>query len=158
MDRIILMIPVFGQLCRKIDTTRFARTMSVLLEAGLDYGSSINLTADVMLMSPIRAAVRSAREKVLGGKDLSATLAATRQFYPDVIAVISSGEETGKLPESLSRLADDYEEQVDLTVKNLGQLVQPLIVVMLGGIVLFIVLAVMLPIIQLITSLSAGGV
>jgi type II secretory pathway component PulF len=156
MDRLVLITPVFGLLCRKIDTTRFARTLSVLLDAGLDFGSSIDLTADVLMMSPIRRAVRSSREKVMAGKDLSATLAATHQFAPDVIAVISSGEETGKLPESLAHLADDYEEQVSVMVKNLGQLVQPLLIVILGAIVFFIILAVLLPYIQLLTSLSGG--
>jgi type II secretory pathway component PulF len=154
MDRLVLATPVFGSLCRKIDTTRFARTLSVLLDAGLDYGSSIDLTADVLMMSPIRRAVRSSREKILAGKDLSATLADTRQFGPDVISVIESGEETGKLPESLSHVADDYEEQVEMMVKNLGQLVQPLLIVILGGIVLFIILAVLLPYIQILTTLS----
>jgi type II secretory pathway component PulF len=156
MDRLVLMTPVFGLLCRKIDTTRFARTLSVLLDAGLDFGSSIDLTADVLAMSPIRQAVRQSRDKIMAGKDLSATLAETRQFAPDVIAVISSGEETGKLPESLAHLADDYEEQVSVMVKNLGQLVQPLLIVILGGIVLFIILAVLLPYIQVLTSLTGG--
>ena len=156
LDRLVLMMPVFGPLCRKIDTTRFARTLSVLLDAGLDYGSSIDLTADVLMMKPIQNAVRSTRPRILAGDDLSATLASSRQFYPDVIAVISSGEETGKLPESLHHLADDYEEQVSLMVKNLGQLVQPILLVFLGGIVLFIILAVFLPYIQMITT-AAGG-
>jgi type II secretory pathway component PulF len=156
MDRLALMTPVLGQLCRKLDTTRFARTLSVLLDAGLDFGSSIDLTADVMMMTPIRKAVRSSREKVMAGTDLSTSLAATNQFSPDVIAVISSGEESGKLPESLAHLADDYEEQVSVMVKNLGQLVQPLLVIILGGIVLFIILAVLLPYIQVLTSLSGG--
>src|SRR5262249_58598343 len=70
IDRLVLMMPVFGSLCRKIDTTRFARTLSVLLEAGLDYGTSIDLTSHVLMMSPIRRAVRSSREKVLAGRDL----------------------------------------------------------------------------------------
>ena len=152
----MLTMPVFGLLCRKLDTSRFARTLSVLLDAGLDFASSIDLTADVMVMTPIRRAVRSAKEKVLAGKDLSATLDATRQFSPDVIAVIATGEETGKLPESLAHLADDYDEQVAVMVKNLGQLVQPLVTVLLGVIVLFIILAVFLPIIQMISSLSSG--
>jgi type II secretory pathway component PulF len=157
MDRLVLATPVFGLLCRKIDTTRFARTLSVLLDAGLDYGSSIDLTAEVLMMSPIQRAVRSSREKILGGKDLSATLAATRQFGPDVIAVISSGEETGKLPETLAHLADDYEEQVSVMVSNLGQLIQPLLILILGGIVFFIILAVLLPYIQLLSNLAGGA-
>ncbi len=154
MDRLALMTPVLGQLCRKLDTSRFARTLSVLLDAGVDMSSSIDLTADVLVMSPIRGAVRSARSKIIGGKELSRILDESHQFYPDVIAIVGSGEETGKLPESLAHLADDYDEQVTMMVKNLGQLVQPLLIVILGGIVLFIILAVFLPIIQLITSLA----
>jgi type II secretory pathway component PulF len=157
MDRLILMVPVFGSLCRKIDTTRFARTLSVLLNAGVDIGQSIDLTADVLMMSPIQRAVRACREQIMSGKELSGTLASSRQFAPDVIAVIGSGEETGKLPESLAHLADDYEEQVSITVANLGQLVQPLLIGFVGLIVLFIILAVFLPYIQMITSLSGGG-
>jgi len=157
MDRLVLMIPVFGPLCRKIDTTRFARTLSVLLNAGVDIGQSIDLTADVLMMSPIQRAVRACREKIISGKELSGTLASSRQFAPDVIAVIASGEETGKLPESLAHLADDYEEQVSITVANLGHLVQPLLIGILGLIVLFIILAVFLPYVQMLTSLSGGG-
>jgi type II secretory pathway component PulF len=155
MDRIALSIPVVGSLFRKLDTTRFARTLSVLLDAGVDVGSSINLTADVMRMSPMRQAVLSSREKILAGKELSATLDRTRQFAPDVIAIVGSGEETGKLPESLAHLADDYDEQISVMIANLGHLIQPLIVLVLGAIVLFIILAVFMPIIQMITSLAA---
>jgi type II secretory pathway component PulF len=154
MDRAVLAMPVFGLLCRKLDTSRFARTLSALLDAGLDFASSIDLTANVVVMTPIRRAVRSVKEKVLAGRELSTTLEATRQFSPDVIAVIATGEETGKLPESLEHLADEYDEQIAVMVKNLGHLVQPLVTILLGLIVLFIILAVILPIIQMISSLS----
>ena len=157
MDRIALRLPIFGKLCRMIDTTRFARTLSVLLEAGVDVGSSIDLTANVMMMQPIRQAVRSSRQKIIGGSELGETLEQTRQFTPDVIAVIQSGEETGKLPESLAHLADDYDEQVSVMVASLGHLIQPLVILVLGGVVLFIILAVFMPIIQLITTLAAPG-
>jgi type IV pilus assembly protein PilC len=157
MDRIVLALPVFGSLCRKIDTSRFARTLSVLLNAGVDVGNSIDMTADVLMMTPIRRAVRSARPQIIAGKELSEILDDSRQFSPDVISVIASGEETGKLPESLIHLADDYDEQVTMMVANLGHLVQPILMVFLGGVVLFIILAVFLPIIQMITSLAAPG-
>ena len=94
------------------------------------------------------------RDDVLHGEELSVALDKTRRFGPDVIAVINSGEETGRLPETLDHLADDYEEQVEYTVKNLGQLVQPLLLIFLGGIVLFIILAVMLPYISMLSSLA----
>jgi type IV pilus assembly protein PilC len=155
MDRIALRLPVFGKLCRMLDTTRFARTLSVLLDAGVDVGNSIDLTADVLRMSPIKNAVRAARPEIVAGKELSAILDRSRQFTPDVIAVISSGEETGKLPESLAHLADDYDEQVSVMVANLGHLMQPLMIILVGAIVLFIILAVFMPIIQMITTLAA---
>jgi type II secretory pathway component PulF len=154
LDRLILRIPVFGPMARKLDTSRFARTLSTLLDAGVDVGSSIELTAGVIHMTPIKNAVQDSREKVLQGRELSAALAPSHQFAPDVIAVLQTGEETGKLPESLNHLADDYEEQVSVMIKNLGHLVQPLVTVCLGGIVLFIILAVFMPLIQMITSLA----
>ena len=154
IDRAVLWMPVFGLLCRKLDTARFARTLGALLEAGLDFGTSIDLTADVVVMTPIRRAVRSARAKIMAGEELSTTLERSRQFSHDVIAVIASGEETGKLPESLEHLADDYDEQVEVMVRSLGELVKPLMTLILGAIVLFIILAVMMPIIQLISNLA----
>lgn len=154
MDRIALRIPVFGPLLRKIDTSRFARTLGALLGAGIDIGSSLELTADVLQLNPMREAIRDSKIRVMQGSELSVALAGTRRFGPDVIAVVNSGEETGKLPESLDHLADDYEEQVTYTVKNLGQLVQPLLLIFLGGIVLFIILAVFLPYLSMLTSLS----
>ena len=126
-------------------------------DAGVDVGSSIDLTADVLRMTPIRQAVRSTREKIIEGKELSGVLDRTRQFSPDVIAVVETGEETGKLSETLAHLADDYDEQISTMVANLGQLVQPIMIVCLGAMVLFIILAVLMPIIQMISSLAAPG-
>jgi type II secretory pathway component PulF len=157
MDRLILITPVFGSLCRKLDTSRFARTLATLLDAGVDVGSSIELTSGVLAMTPIQQAVRDARDDVMQGRELSRALAGSRQFGPDVIAVLQSGEETGKVPESLNHLADDYEEQVQYMVKNMGTLIQPLLTLLLGGIVLFIILAVFLPYIQALTSLAQPG-
>ncbi len=154
MDRAMLRIPVFGKLLSKIDTTRFARTLSALLDAGVDVGSSLDLTSDVLRTEPFKIAVRGLRTSVMDGEALSEALAGTRRFGPDVIAVIESGEETGKLPETLNHLADDYEEQVEYMVRNLGQLVQPLLMIMMGGLVLFIILAVLLPYISILTNLA----
>jgi type II secretory pathway component PulF len=156
MDEIALYIPVLGPLLKKIDTSRFARTLSVLTSSGVDIGSSLDLTADVMQLDPFRRVLHEARGHIIHGAELSEALGESGRFTPDVIAIIESGEETGKLPESLERLADDYEEQVAYMVKNMGQLVQPLILVFLGGVVLFIILAIFLPYISLLTTLSTG--
>jgi len=156
LDELALYVPVLGQLVRKIDTTRFARTLAALLDGGVDIGSSLDLTADVVHLAPYRRALRGVREAVMEGTELSEALDATRRFGPDVIAIVNSGEETGKLPETLEHLADDYEEQVTYMVKNLGSLIQPLIVIGMGVLVLIIILAVILPYISMVTSLTRG--
>ncbi len=81
MDRIVLATPVFGSLCRKLDTSRFARTLSVLLNAGVDVGNSIDLTADVLRMTPIRNAVRSARDKIIAGEGAQRNSRPTRASF-----------------------------------------------------------------------------
>ena len=141
LDEIVIRVPVLGKLLRMIDTARFCRVLSTLLEAGVDIFASLDLTASTMMLVPFRRAVTNAREAVTEGSELSEALAQTRRFTPDVLAIVSSGEETGKLPETLERLGDDYEEQVELMVKNLGNLIKPLIVVVGGAVVLFIVVA-----------------
>ena len=156
LDRVLLRLPVLGSIFRKLDVSRFARTMSSLLDAGVDVGSSIDLTARALSMTPMRNAVQAAKLPVMQGRELSVALAPSRQFGPDVIAILESGEETGKLPESLVHLADEYEEQVAYMVKNLGHLIQPLLILILAGFVLFIILAVFLPYLQVITSLAGG--
>lgn len=156
MDRIILRIPVLGKLCRTLDTSRFARTLGTLLDAGVDVGSSVDLTGRALAMNPMRNAVLAAREKVIRGEELSVALAPSRQFNHEVLAVLESGEETGKIPESLEHLANEYEERAAMMVKNMGQLIQPLLILILGGLVLFVILAVLLPYIQVITSLAGG--
>ncbi|WP_165073599.1 type II secretion system F family protein [Paludisphaera rhizosphaerae] len=156
LDPIVLRIPVIGSIFRKLDVSRFARTLASLLDAGVDVGSAMDLTAQALAMTPIRKEVAAAKKPIMEGRDLSVALSRSRWFGPDVIAVLESGEETGKIPESLGHVADDYEEQASYMVKNLGHLIQPLMILMLGGFVLFIILAVFLPYIQMISSLAGG--
>ncbi len=153
-DEAGLYVPVLGKLLTLLETTRFARTLGSLLSAGVDVGSSLDLTADVLRLAPYRRAILGARVTVMEGAELSEALDETRRFPADVIAIVNTGEETGRLPESLDKLADDYEERVTYMVKNLGSLIQPLIMIGLGLLVLFIILAVLLPYISVLTSLA----
>ena len=156
MDRLALKVPVLGKLIRLIDTTRFARTLSTLLEAGVDYDTSMRLTAEALHSVPFRRAVRKARTGVLEGRELSEALGGTHRFSVDVIEVLASGEATGRLPETLEHLAADYEEQVDRMVANLGQLVQPVLTLVIGAIVFFIVLAFVMAYIAVLMDLAGG--
>jgi type II secretory pathway component PulF len=154
MDSIALRIPVLGSLAAKVDTQRFARSLAALLDGGVDMNSSLSLASDVVHMEPFRRSLNRTREAVMHGTELSAALRDTHRFGHDVIAIVESGEETGKLPESLVRVADDYEEQVEYMVKNMGQLVQPVLMILLGGMVIFIILAVILPYVSMINNLT----
>jgi type II secretory pathway component PulF len=154
LDRFLLAVPVIGTLLRKIDIARLSSTLGALLDGGVDYGEALNLSADVMRMDPLRQSVRDARVKVMAGTELSTALDDSRRFPPEVISVIETGEESGKLPESLAKLAHSFEEQVEYMVKNLGSLIQPLLVIVLGGFVLFIALAFVMAYISVLASAS----
>jgi type II secretory pathway component PulF len=154
IDSLSLYVPVLGKIRKKIETSRFARTLAALLNAGVDVGTSLDLTAGVLNLSSFRRAVLGVKAEVMHGSEMSEALEATRCFSSDVVAIVGSGEETGKLPESLDKIADDYEEQVEYMVRNLGQLIQPVLMVVMGGIVLFIILGVILAYLQMIMSIS----
>ncbi len=154
IDEACLHVPVLGLLLRKIDTARLARTLGSLLEGGVDIGQSLELTTDVLRLAPFRRALRGARSMVREGADLAEALNVTGRFPNDVIASVESGEESGRLPESLDHLADDYEEQVTHMVKNLGSLIQPILTIVLGGFVLFIAVAFLMAYASLLTGLA----
>ena len=154
LDGMSMYIPVLGKIRRKIETGRFARTLGALLNAGVDIGSSLKLTGGVLSLPAFQRAVDGTRTLVRDGSELSDALNRTHRFGYDVVAIVESGEESGRIPESLDKIADDYEEQVEHMVKNLGQLVQPVLMIAMGAMVLFIILAVLLPYIQALTSLA----
>lgn len=156
LDGLSMYVPVLGRIRRKIETGRFARTLAALLNAGVDVGASLKLTGGVLALPAYRRAVDGTRSLVREGSELSEAIDRSGRFGPDVVAIVESGEESGRVPEALDKLADDYEEQVEHMVRNLGQLVQPIVMVAVGALVLFIILAVLLPYIQVITSLTGG--
>jgi type II secretory pathway component PulF len=155
LDEVILLLPVIGALVRWIDTTRFARTLASLLEAGVDIGSSLILTADTLLLIPLRRAVLRSREGILEGEPLSASVGATNRFPMDLVAIMNSAEETGRLPEMLTMVADEYEEKIDYTVKNLGSFLQPVIILIVGGMVGFIAIAFLMGYTAIIADLGS---
>lgn len=155
IDGMSLYVPVLGKIRRKIETTRFARTLGALLHAGVDVVASLDLTVGVLNLSSFRRATAGAKSLVMEGAELGDAVGRSGCFPYDVVARINAGEESGKLPESLGKIADDYEEQVEFMVKNLGSLIQPILIIVLGGIVLFIILGVILAYIQMLTSASS---
>jgi general secretion pathway protein F len=147
--RFLLATPIAGRLTRGINTARFTRTLSILAGSGVPILEALNISGEVIENLPMRDAVAEASVRVREGGSISKSLAVSKLFPPMMIHLISSGEAGGKLEEMLGRAAAGQEREVDGLIATLLGILQPLIIVLMGGIVLTIVLAILLPIFEL---------
>ena len=145
IDSAILKIPVIGMLVRKVAVARFCRTLATLTSSGVPILDGLEITARTSGHAVIGDAVMAVRKAVEEGKTLSAPLAETKVFPPMVVQMINVGEQTGALDQMLSKIADFYEEEVDTAVGGLMKLLEPIMIVILGGIIGTIVTAMYLP-------------
>jgi type IV pilus assembly protein PilC len=145
IDGLILKIPVIGMLVRKVAVARFCRTLATLTSSGVPILDGLEITARTSGNAIIEDAVMVVRKAVEEGKTLSGPLAETKVFPPMVVQMINVGEQTGALDQMLSKIADFYEEEVDTAVAGLMKLIEPLMIVILGGIIGTIVTAMYLP-------------
>lgn len=142
---ITLRFPVLGRIARKIAMARFSRTLSSLLSAGIPLTECLEISAATNENTLVAAALRRVHDAVQSGEKVGPALARTRIFEPLVVDMISIGEETGTLDRMLERIADIYDADVDATLSGVSAIIEPVLIVFLGGIVIFIALAVMLP-------------
>ncbi len=147
--RLLLSLPLLGRLTRGINTARFTRTFSILAGSGVPILEAMKISAAVIENLPMRDAVRNAAVRVREGGSISKSLEASKMFPPMMIHLVSSGEAGGKLEEMLTRAADGQEREVDGLIAALLGILQPLLIVAMGGVVLTIVLAILLPIFEL---------
>lgn len=145
----LLRMPVTGRLTRGINTARFTRTLSILAGSGVPILEALKISAEVIENLPMRDAVQEAAIRVREGAGISKSLAVSKLFPPMMIHLISSGEAGGKLEEMLGRAAVGQEREVDGLIAVLLGILQPLVIVIMGGIVLVIVLAILLPIFEI---------
>jgi general secretion pathway protein F len=147
--RFLLRIPVMGRLTRGINTARFTRTLSILAGSGVPILEAFKISAEVIENLPMRDAVTEATIRVREGGAISKSLDASKLFPPMMIHLISSGEAGGKLEEMLGRAAMGQEREVNGLIAALLGILQPLVIVLMGGVVLTIVLAILLPIFEI---------
>ncbi len=147
--RFLLRMPVTGRLTRGINTARFTQTLSILAGSGVPILEALTISAQVIENLPMRDAVTEATVRVREGASISKSLAASKLFPPMMIHLISSGEAGGRLEEMLTRAAAGQEREVDGLIATLLGILQPLLIVAMGGIVLTIVLAILLPIFEI---------
>lgn len=155
-DRMKLKVPVFGTLHHKICMARFSRTMGTLLTSGVPILQAMETVAGTVGNSIMSDAVLEARSRIREGDRIGDPLEASRLFPPMVVHMIGVGEESGSLDYMLQKIADFYESEVEASLASLTAAIEPLLIVVLGFIVGFIVIAMFLPLIKVIEGLSGG--
>jgi type IV pilus assembly protein PilC len=156
VDRIVLTLPVLGVLVRKIAVARFCRTLSTLLSSGVSILEALDITAKTAGNAIVEEAIYTTRKSIEGGETIAAPLAQTGVFPPMVVQMIGVGEATGALDTMLGKIADFYEEEVDVAVAGLLTLLEPVMIALLGGVVGGIVIAMYMPIFALVSQLTGG--
>ena len=149
LDRWRLQVPVFGKLEQKIAVARFSRTLSTLLRSGIGLLPSLDIVKNIVDNRVLYDATESARDAIREGQSIAPPLRKSGIFPPLMIHMIAVGERSGQLEEMLSKTAETYEGEVDTTIATLTTLLEPLMIVFMGGLVTFIVLSILLPIFQM---------
>src|SRR5687767_8629097 len=156
VDGIMLKLPVLGPMMRKIAVARFCRTLATLLASGVSILEALDITARTAGNAVVERALNLTRKSIEGGETIAVPLRETGVFPSMVVQMISVGEATGALDTMLGKIADFYEEEVDVAVAGLLTLLEPLMIALLGGIVGGIVIAMYMPIFSLISELTGG--
>jgi type IV pilus assembly protein PilC len=154
IDGLLLRFPVLGDLLRKSAVSRFTRTLGTLISSGVSILDGLEITARTAGNMVIHNAVMESRQSIAGGDTISAPLQRSKVFPPMVISMIAVGEQTGGLDEMLSKIADFYDEEVDAAVGTLLSLMEPIMIVVLGVIVGGMVVAMYLPIFDMVNAVQ----
>lgn len=155
-DRMKLYVPVFGKLHHKVCMARFSRTMGTLLTSGVPILQAMETVAGTVGNTIMADAVLDARARIREGDRIGDPLEESKMFPPMVVHMIGVGEESGSLDFMLQKIADFYENEVEATLASLTAALEPVLIVFLGFIVGFIVIAMFLPLIKVIEGLSSG--
>lgn len=154
IDKLKLKIPVIGELVQKMAISRFSRTFATLIASGVPMMRSLEIVGETSGNEVIAQAVESARTAIREGQKISTPLAQSGLFPSMVTHMIDIGEETGRLSDMLIKVSDFYDQEVEGAVKALTSLIEPCLIVFMGGIVGFIAISIMAPIFKLISSIG----
>jgi type IV pilus assembly protein PilC len=156
LDAISLKLPVFGILLKKVAVAKFTRTLGTLIKSGVPILQALETVAKTSGNRVIEIAIMTARESVKEGERIAIQLKKANIFPPMVIQMVAIGEETGNLDTMLNKIADFYDQEVDTAVKALTSMIEPIIIVVMGVVIGFIVIAMFLPMFEL-GSLAGRG-
>src|SRR5574337_268826 len=153
-DALLLRVPIFGALFRKVAVARFTRTLGTLISSGVPILDGLNITATTAGNKIVEEAIINTRSSIAEGKTIAVPLQASGVFPPMVVQMISVGEQSGSLDSMLEKIGDFYDAEVDQAVSNLTALLEPILMVFLGVVVGGIVIAMYLPIFKLVTVIA----
>lgn len=156
-DRLKLAAPLFGDLIRKASVVRFTRTLGTLATNGVPILQALQIVRDTTGNVIVSRAVQSVHDSVADGEPVAVPLRASGVFPALVVGMVDIGEQTGALPEMLTRIADTYEEEVDHSVTALTSLLEPVMIVFLAIVVGCIVIALFLPLIDMVSGMDGGN-
>lgn len=148
IDRFLLRLPLIGELLRKRSVSRFSRTLSTLLSSGVPAVQALDITADVVGNQVISKATREIKDKIVEGTDFASPLKASGVFPATLGYMVSVGEASGELEQMLDRVADAYDEEIDVVTERVTTVLEPIMIVALAVIVGYIVISIVLPILQ----------
>ena len=154
VDRLLLKLPVFGSLFKKIAVARFSRTLGTLVSSGVPILDGLSIVSRTSGNKTIEAAILNARSSIREGETIAEPLNRSGIFPPMVIQMISVGESTGALDSMLSKIADFYEDEVDIAVANLTSLLEPFLMVFLGVVIGGVVISMYLPIFNMASAVG----
>ena len=148
-DRFILSAPIFGVVVRMVAVSRFARTLATLLRSGVPVLSALDIVRDVINNTRLADVVDEARNAIREGQSIADPLRRSREFPAIVVHMVAIGEKSGQLEEMLENVADNYDFQIDQRIEGLTTLIEPVMIVVMGVGIAFVVFAVLMPILQL---------
>jgi type IV pilus assembly protein PilC len=155
-DKFILKTPILGPVLRKVAVARFTRTLGTLMASGVSILDAMEIVAKTAGNVVIHDAVMYARQKISEGKNMAEPLMETKVFPAMVVQMIGVGEQTGAMDQMLQKIADFYEDEVDVAVAALTKLMEPLMMVFLGGIVGGLIISMYMPIFEMAGNIKAG--
>jgi type IV pilus assembly protein PilC len=155
IDRLLLRLPVLGDMIRKSAVSRFTRTLGTLISSGVSILEGLQITARTSGNRVIHDAVMASRASIAGGATISEPLKACGVFPPMVVQMINVGEQTGGLDEMLSKIADFYDDEVDAAVSALTSILEPIMIVVMGIVIGGMVVAMYMPMFDMINAAQA---
>lgn len=143
-----------GSLVRQVALSRFAHHLRMMVKAGVNFVVALNIVEHVVGNRVLAAAIAGARERVIAGSSLADAMRATGQFTPLVIQMVSTGEVTGNLEETLKKVSEYYDREVPATVKRISTLMEPVVYVVLGGLVLAVAMTLYSPLMSMLGQIQ----